>query len=384
MGMSHVTKRTLIALAVAGIALFSASPTWAQDKQGAGTVIMKFEKLEADQKVMDTFYRTLNDQINQSDEMHIVSGGEATIEDMLLMTGAGCKTPKPQCLKPLASYVSGQRIVFGSIQRTENIYLFSMKMFDFVEERIVREVQQQTVEGDVETVEQAIPGIVEGFLYGDVGTVGIEVAGADDTTVKFDGQTMGPAPTTLKNMPLGQHAVTVETGDGKKQTKMVILRRGEPADLTFDFRPEGAETPKEGDQPPEPAPRAGISPVPGFISAGVGLVGVGVGLFSHFRLGKLDQEASQATCTLDGGSTAVCQSGRLSQGSPSAQQKAMNSSATMRIIGLSVGGVGIAAGSYLLFRAYSNNPESGAKQALDGVSITPRRKGVSVGWSTQF
>ncbi len=385
-GDSHVNVRHTLTVLVAalGVTFVSASSGWAQsDKQGTSTVLMKFEELEAEQEVMDTFYRTLNEQINQSDSMHIVSGGETTIDNLMLMAGSGCNEPKPECLNPLSSYVDGQRIVFGSIQRTDNIYLFSMKMFDFVEERFVREVQEQTVEGDIETVKKAIPGIVESFLYGDVGRVEVEVAGTDDATVQFDGSTMGPAPTTLESLPLGQHAVTIETGGGQTRTRTIILRRGKTQTLTFDFQPEGE---KGGDQPegtPEPPPRAGFSPIPGFVSAGVGLAGVATGLAFHFRLNSLDEEANRATCTVGDGATAVCQPGRLSAGSPAAQQSAMNSAATWRVVGLSIGGVGIAAGSYLLYRAYSGQ-ESAPKQALEGVSISPRRKGVSVGWSTKF
>lgn len=376
------TKQVLFGFVAAASVLFATSSAPAQSEEssdparsGTSTVILQFDEMNVSQGFMETFYRTLNEEINRQDEMYVVEGGEVTIDELIVTVG--CEEPNPECLTGLQEYVEADRIVFGSIQRSGDAYLFSIKLFDFAEERFLREVPEQSVEGEEATVQEAIPAIVESLIYGDTGTLRVTQEGVEDDSARIfvDGKKMGVAPAQLENLPLGQHAVTVRTEDDREKTKLIVLRHDQSQEVQFDFG-----TTKAG------ADDGRGSPALPYTVTGVGLAGLAVGIVGHAQNAKFSNREQDLLCA---GGGAVCgdgeDPGEVGQRAADTARKVENT-ALLSTVGYSVGLVGIGVGGYMLFQHYSQSPESPETQrsAAESFRIRPSTQGVSVEWSVDF
>ncbi len=361
---------------VASSALAQSDSAASEDKQGTSTVVLQFETSNVSQEIMDAFYLTLNEMIDADPEMHVVSGGEVTIEE--LSVTVGCDHSEPECLESFQNYVSADRMLFGTVQRSDDVHLFTLKLFDFGEGEFVHTLAERTVEGDRSTVEQAIPAVVESFLHGDVGSLEVTAQNADQARVYFDGEEMGTAPVQLDGLPLGQHAVTVETADGAEKTELVILRNDETETLGFEF-----DAPQ-----PDPAAETRQPPVLGYSVAGAGLAGLVVGIVGSAQNAKFRNQASELRCA--GGARTCSPSGEELTSEEVARRaeetdRKVTSSATMSAVGYSVAAAGLGVGGYLLYRHYSG--ASGPEQqpaVAETLRIAPSPEGVSVGLSLDF
>ncbi len=371
----------LYAVAVLVLLTLPALPAFAQDgkqgdKAGASVVILKFETFNAEQAVMDDFYVAMHDAIEGHPEMRVAPGGDVTINDLILTLG--CESANTECLKGLSDFVDGDRIVYGSVQHSEDVYLFSLKMFDFAKGEFIREVSDETIEGDADQVKQGVRPVIAGFLYGDVGKLDVAVNGASDAEIFFDGEKLGVAPTTLDGLPLGEHAVSVRTSDGQKKSKKVMLHRGKMSKVQFNF--DGAS----GSEVEEPAVASSKNyAVPGWAAVGVGTVGLIAGTIGTVQLGSYDSEAESMIC-----GDALCPSASTDRANK--LQSDMDSAFTMSVVGYSVAAVGLAAGGYLLYEAYAGSgAESAPEQPeADETDIEPSVSvgadsasvGVRIGW----
>lgn len=359
-------------------------------KSGTSTVVLQFKTREVSDEVMDVFYSAVNDGINNFEGTHVVSGGEVTIDELIVTVG--CDSPDPDCLAGLNQYVDANRMVFGSVQRSDDVYLFSLKMFDFAEERFVTQVEETTVEGDVSTVKEAIPAVVDRFLYGDIGTAKVDVQGADGANVLFDGQKMGPAPTTLENLPLGQHAVTVET-ESEEETKMVLLERGEEVEVQFDFgeaEPAAtAEGPTEGETTTSGGGEKSGSPVLGFAVTGAGVAAAIVGVVGQVQASSASSELQGIVCG-SGEGRYLCpdesydDAAALTDRVDRLDSQVRTGNALM-VAGYSVGVAAMGVGSFLLINHYASGAErEPAGSTAKRLRIQPRRGGLELGISLDF
>jgi len=371
------TWSTLLVCTLLGAAVVGA-PQSATAQSGISTVVMKFETSgEVPSKVTQSLYRALESSLSETDRMKVTSGGDITIGELAVTVG--CDETKASCLTNLKNYVEGDRIVFGEIQKSEDVYLISMKMFDFAEERFVEEVDEQTLEGSPDEVAGIIPAVVDGFLFGDVGTLKVDVSGTSSARVSFDGDSMGPAPTTLENMPLGQHAITVTTGDGSEKSKIVVLERGKTKNVSFQFgEPSGGGIAGGGTSGPPLAS--------GIAAGGAGLVGVAIAIAGQVQVSNNVSRGNEIMSS-DGN---YVKPGYTGDDARSVDQ-GIRTGNTFRIVGASIGAVGLGVGSYLLYRHFSSRPESGpgTSPAEDGgvaehIRIAPGPEGVHLGVTFDF
>lgn len=334
---------TIVAVFLSSLCFVSSA--FAQDD--ASVVVLRFERFNVNDDAMKAFYSALESTINEHPDLQVKEGGEVTIQDLILT--AGCEEPNPECLSGLRDIIDADQIVFGSVQQSDDVYLITIKNFDFAEGRFVREAVDQTVEGSLEEVERALPAIVENFLYGPVGSIEVLVDGAQSPEVLFNGEKMGLAPTTLENLPLGEHVVTLRTDDGEEQTETVVLRHNEPETLQFTF--ESGLT----DTDPVASSDGAPSAVPGWIVVGVGVAAVGFGIFETLQVASVDDDFD-ALCAEEGN---VCNGSNAALGSPEAAARATqleddgSTAKTLQLVGFSVGGAALIVGSYLLYRSYS-------------------------------
>jgi hypothetical protein len=375
--------RRLVAFFILMLLTAPALPAFAQDGKQAqqnpadaavsNVVVLEFVTYDAPAEVMDYFYRTLNAAIDAHPEMQVKSGNDVSVNEMVLVLG--CEAASPECLARLSDFVQGDRIAFGTVRHSEGVYLISLKLFDFSSGDFVSQVNDATVQGTPEQIKTGLSAVVEGFLYGDVGQLQVAVSGAADAQVYFDGQKMGPAPLSLDGLPLGEHAVTVETADGRRQTEKVTLNRGEVAKVQLDFAAAEAIA-DSGDS-------SGYI-VPGWAATGIGAAGLVAGIIASVQLSSYSSEAD----------TMVCGDALCAQSSASAAnrlQANMDSAYTMSVIGYSVAAVGLAVGGYFLYEGYAGSgsetaPAAGPKDDDADVrfGFAPRADGASVGLSFGF
>lgn len=352
--------RRFFAVAVLSLLTLLALPAFAQDgKQegdsGGSVVILKFDTYNAEQAVMDDFYVALHDAIEGHPEMSVAPGGDVTVNDLILTLG--CESASAECLSGLSDFIEGDRIVYGSVQHSEDVYLFSLKMFDFATGEFVREVNDETIEGNADQVKNGVRAVIEGFLYGAVGKLDVAVNGASNAEVLFDGEKVGQAPTTLEKLPLGEHVVTVRTADGEKKSKKVMLHRGKVSKVMFNFEDGGAV------EDPDMVAAKDYA-VPGWAALGIGTVGLAVGVVGTMQVGNYDSEAESMIC-----GDALCPASSTERANK--LQSDMDSAYTMSVIGYSVAAVGLAAGGYLLYETYAGSSAESQSPDTDETDIEP-------------
>jgi hypothetical protein len=376
------------------------APVHAQDgtNQGSGeaaageqsVVILKFDAPDVDPKVVELLDTELRTAVEGAPSLTLQKGGKVTLNDLLLT--AGCAEQTPECLGNLKAVLDADRMIFGSIQRSEDVHLFTLKMFDLNEQVFVREVEDQTLKGEIERLREGVPALVESLLYGDVGTLTVEAVNADRPKVFFDSEPMGRAPLDLEGLPLGEHVVTMRTLSGDEKMRRIVLRKGKTASVVFEFEGGSVEIPKT-----DAGATAGYR-LPGWVGLGVGLAGATVGIIGAARLGGLNSEAE----SIRQGEGVICDGGVCSFRDEETRERAeeieeANDGAyTMSVVGFSVGAVGLIAGGVLLYMGYTG---SGAESAAGAeaersedrggirdvrVGAAPTRDGFSVGLGFSF
>ena len=274
--MRHSSAQLALGLLAASSVVLSASWAHAQD---TNVSVVKFGTFKTSEPVMETLYRVLNEEIERKEDLTLVKGGKVTIDEMALM--AGCAKPDEKCLSSMSGFVKADQVVFGSVQYSDNVHLFTIKVFDFKKKQFVGMVEDQPVSGDIEKVQALIPAIVESALYGDVGVVDVVIQGASKATVFIDGEAKATNSTLIEGLSLGEHTIRVLTPDGQEETRQIVLRQGSPSKVVFQL--EGG---------PEDSSATADSPLilPGWIAVGLGATSLGVGLYFD-RLWNEDNDA---------------------------------------------------------------------------------------------
>ena len=308
--MNHLTTmRTMFhALIFATMSLCFFAPDASAQDTSKRVIILKFDTLDVDTDLMDTFYSELHERVDAHEQKKVVPGGDVSINEMALTMGCP-DGPTTECLVQLQDFVEGDQLLFGSVQRADDIHLFTVKIFDFNTQSFEATMEDQTVDGDTQRVKKAIPALIDGLLYGDVGELGIKVAGNESYDIFLDGELVAKSSTALDNLPLGEHVVVVRSTSGEEQTQKVILTKDEPANLTFNFA--GATAP--GDD-------GGKNKLllPGAALVVAGVAGIGFGTFQYLNY------RSDATWLND--NTTCAGSPGVAASSPDCQTPAFSSS----------------------------------------------------------
>jgi hypothetical protein len=351
-------RSSSVATLAACLVAFGATEAWAQED----TIdILAFETFDTSDEVMKIFYDALEEGISGHPEMKVVDGANVTLPDMLLTLG--CTDGVETCLPTLSGVLPVNKIAFGSVQRSDDIFLFTIKMYNLDQKAFTHVIEDQTVKGDIDRLKMVVPAIIDSMLYGPVGKMTVNLAGASSAEVFFDGRKLGEAPRQFGDLPLGEHVVTVRT-NGQEESRTVIVERGEP--LTIDVKFDGAlDDPTSGGSASNPYA------VPAYATLGVGVAGLVVGALGQVQLGGQEDEAQ----SLYGGRDSVSPA---EQADVLERRQAMNASYTQMMVGYSVGAAGLVGGAALLF--LSMNQDSGEPS----VAVVPTRGGGAVTFTGRF
>jgi hypothetical protein len=333
------------------------------------TAVLRFDTDGVDPAVAGDIREAVVEVIDGHREMRVTERPEVTLSEFTLTVG--CDSRDPSCLSSLAPYTDASRLVFGTLTARDDLYRVDLGVFDLREGRMVYRIQNETARGDRDIARKAIPALVEGMLYGNVGTVEVKVRGGKGARVAFDGEFRGPAPTVLKNLPLGQHTVSVTTGDGATKSKVVLLTRHGQTRVLFDF---GHTNTTDPGQPSSES----MSLAPGIVVGAVGLGGIALGIVSNIQLNNLDAEANAAVQQSSNGAYIDRSELQSADGDPETHVRMTRSASVRAAVGYSVGAVGFAVGTYLLYRAIDSETPT-ARQAGTTLQVAPSIGGRSVG-----
>lgn len=336
-------------------------------------MILKFDTFDVDTELMDPFYTELNERVEAHGQKTVVTGGDVSINEMILTVG--CEDgPTPECLSQLQDFVDADQLLFGSVQRSEDVHLFTVRLFDFNTQSFEASVEDQTVDGDLARVRAVMPALIDGLLYGDVGRLNIKISGQESYDIFLDGELIGKSSTQIDSLPLGEHVVMVRSTSGEEQTQQVVLTRDDAADLTFVF---------DGGVVGDEDSGGNKLLVPGVAAVVAGVIGIGFGTYQYMGYRSDANWLNDNTiCASNAGldaSSPDCEQAAFRDASAAQEyntnfDKDFEKQRTRAIIGWSVGGALTALGGALIYMGKGSGNESGA--AL--TPSTPKR--VKVQW----
>lgn len=342
--------------------------------QGGEVVILQFDTMNVDEPVMDLFYSQLHRTVDAQRDLTLGEGGDVSMADFLLV--AGCGTPDEECLSMVSDFVDGDLLLFGSVQAAEDVHMFSLHLFDFRTNSFVRQISDQTLRGDFTWLEEGIPAVIDHFMYGPTATVNVQIVGSDEADIRINGLDVGSGSQRVENLPPGEMVVVVRTKEGEEEIQRAIVGHDEEITLEFQFGSERlvVEAADVGSQRDRPAL------IPGFVVTSLGVAGLVVGVMGNSRLTAAESEAN----SLVGGRPAL---DRAQIEYAQELDARMDDAHTLRVIGLSVGAVGIAAGSALLIRALSDENFNDMTSSTAGnlrFDISPGADGIRAGIRINF
>jgi hypothetical protein len=325
------------------------------------TAVLRFDTDGIDGALAEDIHDAVVEVIDGHGDMRVTERPEVTLSEFTLTVG--CDSRDPSCLSSLAPYTDASRLVFGTLTARDDLYRVDLGIFDLRKGRMVYRMQNQTARGDSDIARKAVPALVEGMLYGEVGTIEVKVRGGNGARVAFDGEFRGPAPTVLQNLPLGQHTVSVTTGDGATKSKVVLLTRHGKTRVFFDF---GRTNATEPDQPSSES----MSLAPGLVVGAAGLGGIALGIVSNIQLNNLDAEANAAIQESSDGAYIDRSQLESADGDPETHVRMTRSASVRAAVGYSVGAVGFAVGTFLLYRAIDSETPT-ARQTGKTLQVAP-------------
>lgn len=375
--------RRLLILIILILCSAPALPAFAQDGKQAEdvesaesqVVMLKFMSVDTAPEILEYLSRTLQETIDAHPGMKVASQNDASINEMVLVLG--CEADSTDCLSGLSDFIEGDQIAFGSVRQAEGVYLISLKRFDFGSGTFVAEVNDATVQGDPDQIKAGMNRIVETLVFGDVGTLEINASGGSDMQAYLNGENVGAVPLTLEGLPLGEHTVTIQSADGREETRQVTLNRDKVSKVQVNFT---GEAPAVASGPGD----ASGYIVPGWAAVGVGTVGLVAGVISTVQLSSYSSEADTMVC-----GNALCPQSSASQANR--LQTNMDTAYTMSIVGYSVAAVGLAVGGYFLYNGYAGaesdaRPDVGSSDDDTEVrfNFAPHADGALVGLGFDF
>jgi hypothetical protein len=332
-------------------------------------LILKFENFKTPDSVMAILYQSLEEGIKNASGLSTTKPGTIVLNDLVITLG--CKSANKECLQGLQEYIEADRIIFGSVQTEGDIYMFNIKVFDFAQGDFIARIEDQTVEGDEKKLREVIPALVEAVLYGNVGKISVTSTGVESPEVFVDGKKVGRSPLDLDGLALGEHNIVVKDERGEERSQVVTLRKDVPAMLNFEFSGAVATLPEE----------SGTSSallIPGWIAVGVGVAGTAFGVYNQLELSSQEDAASSFK-----GRTSATQAEASGVRDRYDKMQSLNN---QRVIGYTIGGIGLVTGITMLVLAYTGDDDNEASNtALKlPLQITPTAQGVHVGFDWSF
>ncbi len=358
-------KRFGVVFCTFATVLFGMLSTAAADQQGV--VIVDFETFDVDEALLERFYDHVEAVLDDHDQLSKQEIGQVTMDELMLM--AGCDAPHEECLTAVGDLVDGDQLLFGSIERSEDVHMFTMSLFDFQSGEFEREISDQTLQGDADWLADGMPAVVEHLLYGATATVDVQIDGASDAEVQVNGESAGTGSVTVEDVAPGEVSVVATAGDDEQQERFIV-RHDEEKTVEFSFEEVIADI-----DDPDAAP----SLVPGLAVGGAGVAATVLGFVGQAQLAGAD---ARADSLIDGrGAVDADQHSELQE-----IEGELTRANTMRWIGFSAGAIGLAGGGFLLYQAFTHDADADsiASERDLRIDVGASDEGVSAGFRLSF
>lgn len=340
-------------------------------QEDATVEVVDFETADVDEEVTDAFYGHLQEVFAGRDGVTVGDVANVSMDELLLM--AGCNAPDTECLTTIGDLVEADRLVFGSIERSDDVLMFSLNFFDFEAGEMIREVSEQTLRGDRDWLADGMPAVAEHLVYGPTATVHIEAPGAPEAQLRVNGETVGTGSATVDDVSPGEVVVLARAGDDEEQKERFILRHDEERDVQLDFADEVDDIDDPG--------VASRSLTPGLALTGAGVAGTVLGMVGQIRLSSANADADNLIG--DRGAVDPDERDQLDD-----LDSRMTTGNTMRWLGFGTGIAGLAGGGFLLYRAITDDRGTGgddlAGQTDVSLDVGASDEGVNAGFRMRF
>lgn len=225
------------------------------------------------------------------------------------------------CVMTRVRAVNPERVVTGSLTRTEKDYLLKLKLIDAASGQVISDVDRNILIASRRfraDVEEAVPRLLRGEREAR-GAVKI-VSNVKNATVWVDGEVAGKAPVELQLKP-GKYEVRLEKKSYLASKRLITVEANAESEEEFRLILEPGAVAEEDELPPLAAtnPAEGTGPrgirvtPPAWVAFGAAAVTAGVGGYFGYRTRAAEETMLQsldATTNLYGGTRAQALQGK--------------------------------------------------------------------------
>ena len=210
--------------------------------------VLKLDLNRVPAEVGDLFVSLLMDELAAGRGYQILSEGtESSVSDMALMLG--CLDIDTECLSFVADSLEADKVIIGSIDANDRLYLVQLKEFDKATSAFVNDVSF-SVNGTEETFTAEMDLLVKRFVYGDFGTLVITTSQEGVVLSVDDEPVEGPSPIKLEKLIFGTHTVKGKKEGFQNFQQEVVIKINEEVQLTVELLPGESKEPELTDPKP--------------------------------------------------------------------------------------------------------------------------------------
>ncbi len=348
----------------------------------------------APQTVASAVTDVLRQQVSSTPGFRLVPGRDL-VEVKLVFS---CPDEAPACMTQVAQSIGAAKLIFGDVQPVgTDAYLVTLKLLD-AKRGVVETWTSEQIAKDQATPAALHAPVRKWFatLTGTSLPGTIKVSGGEvGATVSLDGTQVGLLAgegLTLVGIPAGPHRITVSKLGFEPSERSVTLASGGTQNVEIQLKASAAPPaarPIQAEQSLTPTVASGAtqeeqpettlqvynqgSRVAAWALLGVGMVGVGVGIYSTFRVGSVNSNldpyrrypcanGGAQTCSADGKSNL----GALDQKELDyvhSQQDTGDTFTRVQWVGYGVGGALLLTSAILFYHGYSSAPADSTSAA---------------------
>jgi hypothetical protein len=211
---------------------------------------------------------------------------------------------KPRCIAQYAGTLPADRLVVGSLDRTETSYLVRLWLVDLKSQTVVSQVDRSILIAS-RRLQADVASTIPGLLAGKAEALGkITISATRGATIYFDGEVAGRAPMTLETKP-GKHTLKLTKQGYLDVERFVTVPENATEEVTLALLAvPGAKTQEEEELPmlvkkaPESGGGSSITiPVASWVLGGTAIASAGVATIFAVSAGSLTNKAGDATGT---------------------------------------------------------------------------------------
>ena len=211
----------------------------AQEKPSAAILDLRGSTVDAE--MITTFSAIIRNEAQQLEKYKIVNKLPINLDDIFM--ALGCSDVTQTCLDQAAKQLKVQVLVFGEIEKQEDIFKVTVKLYDAKSDKILNRLTRSIQPTDDPAI--AFRREIQDFFASQTENpvtrlqIGSNVTGA---RIEIEGTFVGKAPLERKGLPAGTYKVTVSAPNHAPYEGSVSLTEGEDASIWAKLTPTTTAT----------------------------------------------------------------------------------------------------------------------------------------------